>query len=811
MKPDPFKALSEASNGGGNGAPLTPPQGVLICPAPINALPAMSKHKTHGIASQVWTYKGPKGEVLGHVARFDKPDGTKAIMPQTYWRDDRGEGWRWKGWPEQRPLYGLDSLAAKPEAPVLIVEGEKTADAAAGLFPDLVTVCWQGGANATAKADFGPLQGRRCVILPDADDAGLKAARSVRGQLQKIGVRLALIIALPEALPKGWDCADEFTTGFSLDDLKKLIVAALNETETATTVINAQSDGWPSGFVMSESGLWVEPKDTEKKPSWVCSPFEVLGEARDGDGLGWSVVIKFKDRDGAEKLAILQNSKLTTASTEIRATLADQGLGLPRKSPQAADHLADFLLKIKPPERIKLCHATGWSGDVFVLPSEVISKDGAERALFTGEAKALHFGRKGSEDTWIERVAKPVAGNTRGVFAIALALAGPLLKPLGQESGGFHFRGSSSCGKSTLAMVCGSVWGGGGPLGLGQSWRATANALENMATGHSDSCLILDELAQVSPDEAGGAAYMLSNGQAKARLKSDSSLRSRSQWRTVFLSTGEVSLGDHIKAAKSGGDIMAGQELRVIDLAAAVCRETGVWDFVPSNTTASAFSDSLKGVCKAHYGHIGPKFVKAMIEGGDEFITRTKAFYGAFIGQAVKPTDTGQVSRVAHRFALVAAAGEMAIASNILPWREGEAITAALELFEGWAKAFGRSALKEDTTVLRRIVDVIQRDGSQFAHTSLIEDDENAGPRSGEARSLKILGYHADGFYFFTSTGWEETFKGLDKGRAAKVLYEAGYLIKSEEGRHMKKKKIKGKSMWLYWVKDTILEHDFEA
>ena len=817
MTNDPFKALAGSSNS--QAVPnITPQAGDLVSPAPSDARPAMDKHKAHGVASGLWTYLDQSGAVLGHVARFNKPDGSKVIMPQTYWCDDRGAGWRWKVWPDKRPLYGLDRLAARPNAPVLIVEGEKTKDEAQALFPDLVAVCWQGGSNAVSKADWGPLQGRQCVLLPDADEAGLKAAKAVRSILVKQGVIFGHIIALPSGLPKGWDVADTFPDEFSIQDLRGIIDQALKPNSNDTTAyVNMMNDDWPDRFSMSPSGLWFQPRDTDAKPQFVSGPFEVLGEARDGDGLGWSVVIQFTDRDGIQKTAILPKSQLTTASTEIRRSLADQGFKLPRKSPQAADHLADCLLLIERPDRIKLSHATGWAGSSFVLPSEVISKDNAEKAMFTGESKALYFGKKGNLASWQERIAKPMMGNARGVFALSAALAGPLLKLLDLESGGFHFRGGSSCGKSTLAMVAGSIWGGGGPLGFAQSWRSTSNALESVAAGHSDTCLILDELAQVAPEDAGNAAYMLSNGQAKSRLKSDASLRSRAMWRTVFLSTGEISLSDHIKSSVRGGNVMAGQELRVIDLRADAGHGLGVWDNIQDFTTASAFSDALKGACKSHYGHAGSEFVKAVIDGGESFKERIKECLGLFVRIAIQDGDTGQIHRAAHRFALVAAAGEAAIYAGVLPWAKGEAMQAALTLFQSWAASFGRTALKEDTAIISRIIDVIQRDGSRFASTDFDEEDNSSSPRAGEARSLSILGYKTPyavgGLFFITSSGWGEIFKGLDGTNAARVLRDTGYLDLSgvKDSRFQKKKKIKGLATWCYWVKFEILEHDFGA
>ncbi|MCD4487456.1 hypothetical protein LQR31_23570, partial [Chromobacterium vaccinii] len=78
-------------------------------------------------------------------------------------------------------------LAARPDAPVVICEGEKAADAAAQLLPDHVAVCWMNGAEAANKADFRPLAGRHCLIWRDYDAPGWEAATAVAAQLAKVG------------------------------------------------------------------------------------------------------------------------------------------------------------------------------------------------------------------------------------------------------------------------------------------------------------------------------------------------------------------------------------------------------------------------------------------------------------------------------------------------------------------------------------------------------------------------------------------------------------------------------------------------
>ena len=110
-------------------------------------------------------------------------------------------------WPAPRPLYGLPGLAQRPYAPVLVVEGEGTADAAALLFPEHVVISWANGTNAIGKTDWQPPAGRAVTLWPDADAPGRKAMARLATLLREQGCSVALVEP-PAELPQGWDLAD---------------------------------------------------------------------------------------------------------------------------------------------------------------------------------------------------------------------------------------------------------------------------------------------------------------------------------------------------------------------------------------------------------------------------------------------------------------------------------------------------------------------------------------------------------------------------------------------------------------------------
>ena len=123
-----------------------------MLPVPADAPRTMPTHRM-GKSAAEWPYHDADGNLLGLVVRFDNQDGSKNVRPLTYCRNvDTGEtAWRWLAFPEPRPLYGLDRLAADLAAPVLIVEGEKAAVAAALRFRDHVVVTSPGGSKAQAR------------------------------------------------------------------------------------------------------------------------------------------------------------------------------------------------------------------------------------------------------------------------------------------------------------------------------------------------------------------------------------------------------------------------------------------------------------------------------------------------------------------------------------------------------------------------------------------------------------------------------------------------------------------------------------
>lgn len=223
-----------------------------IMPAPHEAPDHTMHHPKWGKPSAVYVYRDRNGAVLGYICRFETEDG-KQILPLTYWQTAQGAGWRWKGFPEPRPVYRMEKLAAHSKRPMIICEGEPATDAAQVLMPDCVCITSPGGSNAAHKADWSYIRDQKIIIWPDNDEPGQKYAAAVARILSPHNqVR---IITPPEGKPSGWDAADALAEGWDRTPVEKLIAESKHYTPSTDAM-----DTMAAASALSVDERWPEPK-----------------------------------------------------------------------------------------------------------------------------------------------------------------------------------------------------------------------------------------------------------------------------------------------------------------------------------------------------------------------------------------------------------------------------------------------------------------------------------------------------------------------------------------------------------------------
>lgn len=234
-----------------------------MLPVPDDAPPGPPSHKRRGKPAGRWTYRDAAGKLLGYVLRFDLADDGKEFTPATYC-ENIGSGareWRFQAWPTPRPLYGLDRLAQRPGAPVVICEGEKAADAAGKLLTGHVAVTSPNGARSAVKADWSAVKGRKVILWPDNDDEGRAYAAAVAKALH--GIAASVKIALPPAdAAEKWDAADALAEGWECAKAEALIAAATPTGDAVATTGGGRRHRRQSDSLLDflpEMELWHSP------------------------------------------------------------------------------------------------------------------------------------------------------------------------------------------------------------------------------------------------------------------------------------------------------------------------------------------------------------------------------------------------------------------------------------------------------------------------------------------------------------------------------------------------------------------------
>ena len=177
-----------------------------------------------------YAYRDATGNLKGYVFRIQKPDGSKITPPLAYCQNETGfKVWRWQGFEKRdRTPYGIEKLANDPIKPILIVEGEKTADAAQKLFPEHHVLTWQGGVNGAHLTNWNDLSGKQIVIWPDHDDVGIKCAHELAKTLisNPDPDTSVSVVQLPLGTPESWDVGDKLPESWNKDTLNDLLLNA---------------------------------------------------------------------------------------------------------------------------------------------------------------------------------------------------------------------------------------------------------------------------------------------------------------------------------------------------------------------------------------------------------------------------------------------------------------------------------------------------------------------------------------------------------------------------------------------------------
>ena len=525
-----------------------------------------------------------------------------------------------------------------------------------------------------------------------------------------------------------------------------------------------------NGFHITPSGIyWREykAKDEQLEPhdTPLADCMDIVGTGKDTNGAYYRV-IRYQDANSRKPCTFSLPCEQIGTNTGWQM-LQKRGITL-FSGRRKRELLADYLQTQGAKTPYTVTNKTGWHGSAYILANGEIIAPNAP-IIYNGDtSRAKDYNVSGSLKDWQQHIARYAAGNSRLCLALGTALAAPLLSKIHEAGGGFHIYGNSRDGKTTAALVALSVWGQ--PESLKMAWKGTGYGFDNIALASNDNLLVLDEIGQAKAHVVSDTAYSVIDGKSKIQGAKDGGNREITEWRILLFSTGEYALDAYM--AKNGKEWEAGQAVRLPSIPAS--KQYGIYETLHGFANGAALSDHLLDSMEQQHGTAGRAWLEKLQSLTPETIRAARDSF-------LPPNLNGQALTVARRFALAAAALELASEITGLPAGVGAA--GIQQCFEDWLEENGTGS-REEKKLVETLIDFIQQYGDSPRFVSwdnAMQTDRNHAGYKRENLDDGIMRY-----WIIKPVFANEIAKGKELPKAAAALFKQGWLVERYEGDKMR-------------------------
>ncbi|MEQ2027264.1 DUF927 domain-containing protein [Xenorhabdus szentirmaii] len=719
-------------------------------------------------------------------AQIIKPDGEKKLFT---------------GSQKKGAFIALSALEEHPDT-VIITEGYATALTVNQLCNGAVLAALDAGnLFSIAQSVRERWPDTKIIIAADndwhhpgeLDKNGKPKVNTGKISAEKAAIAVNGWITLPPTEHKAdWD---DYRQQYGIEAAKQAFRDGLHQVGDKVTVSKSavghsderqekDSDPFKPHIDTRNTGIyWVEPKEQGGEivevEKWLSDHMEIVGIGNDGSE-GY-LIIKLR-QEGTGKYIVEALPRREIGMPVGWARLRSRGMNITVKN-SLLPILAEHLQRSGDRREWVVTQKAGWHCGAYVMPDgEIIGQPYMPVAFSGGTSAIAGYVVRGSAEQWKTHVASLMKGNRSMMLGVLVGLAAPLNSLTGGSCFGVHLFAQSSAGKTTTVEAASSLYGD--PEELKLSWHGTNHGLNNEAAARNDGFMPIDEIGQSSnPKEVANSAYSLFNGVGKIQGKREGGNRAVIRWKIAALSTGEEDLETFL--IKGGITPKAGQLVRLLSVPFI---DT---EFFNGYEDGDSHARAIKRESKRYCGAAGREWILWLSEHQEQAIELTVRKEKEWL-DSLPEEASAQVKRVAVRFALLDAAGELA--TLITDWSREACHAAIKQSFDDWLADFGIGN-REKYQVITRARDFIQKYGlSRFqpytygrpngdidtAHAMRING--LAGYLVHNRRDDGLVEYH-----IIPSVFEGEILQGLQKKTAFEALEEAGMLIKTEKDRFISK------------------------
>lgn len=565
----------------------------------------------------------------------------------------------------------------------------------------------------------------------------------------------------------------------------------LNELAELGNDNNQETSDLKPYFTANQTGVWFHGVGVDKQgnvfakpPVRICDPFYIIGRGQGQDGREYRIISYQRNGRGA-----MQNIPFPmglVGRNDGMSFLRDLGIGIKERH---KGELWDYVQWDGKTDEWQIVARGGWTDKTcttYVLPSGEIIGNPENKVIYTGDtSKKDAYSISGSLNDWQREVGQYLQGNSRPLLALGAIFAAPLLGVLREESGGFHFYGQSSKGKSLTGILAMSAVGE--PIGLKVQWKGTGLGFDNYAAANNDGTIFLDEISECKPEVVKDTAYSIFNGVSKLQGAKQGGNRTQITWRVLAISTGEFDAEHYLK--QDGIEWNAGQAVRLPAIPADAGKGFGVFDTLHGFHNGMALALHLEDAAKRFYGAPFRAFLAEltaqMTQQPEQFIQRINTLRAEFTELLPPDLDT-QPARTAKRFILAATALELASEWGITGFAKGVGAAGVLQCFTAWYERDGVGN-REERQIIKNTRNFLDTYGRSERFLSLIKDEYEIMPQTGKDHAgyrVAAAGDDALPRFFITDAVFEkEICHGFDVKFVCEVLHEHGWLVREDVKR----------------------------
>lgn len=332
------------------------------------------------------------------------------------------------------------------------------------------------------------------------------------------------------------------------------------------------------------------------------------------DEYGEMALIKLHlPRDGVEEFtAPLQD---ILSKDKARSILASKGVAaMDNRMTAIMGYLTHYINHLQKTENAEIARAQfGWhdNDECFIVGTRQISADGIKYSPPSAatQERAARYTHKGHLSEWV-RIADLYGkqGNEARAFAFGMGFGAPLVKFSGIKGFILHLTNEKSgVGKSTIQFMINSIWGH--PEAGMMSFDDKFLARQHMMGVLKNLPMCIDEITDLTPEEIGTIAYMITQGKGRDRMQAHhNALRKNNiTWELPCITSGNNSLYDALMSYKA---LPEGEMMRILEIY-----------INPDKTLTKDESDTIYTEnLYSHYGLAADVLIKYMLNNKEECI-----------------------------------------------------------------------------------------------------------------------------------------------------------------------------------------------